>query len=65
MINKEVPAREILHVRQNVSALRDKLTTYNRVIEPQPIAGESGNTLSRIGRKGVGSLRERTDDKYL
>ena len=33
------------------TALREKLTTYDRVIEPQPIAGRSRNTLSRIGRK--------------
>ena len=45
------------------TALRDKLTAYNRVIEPQPIAGRSGDTLNRIGRTRAGSLREHAHDK--
>ena len=39
------------------TALRDKFTAHNRVIEPQPIARGSGDTLNRIGRNRAGSHR--------
>ena len=40
------------------TALRDKFTAHNRVIEPQPIAKRSGDTLNRIGRNRAGPHRE-------
>ena len=45
------------------TALQDKFTAHNRVIEPQPIAGGSGDTLNRIGRNRAGSLREHAHTK--
>ena len=45
------------------TALRDKFTTHNRVIEPQPIARGSGDTLNRTGRNRAGSLREHAHTK--
>ena len=40
------------------TALRDKLTAYYRVIQPQPIVRRSGDTLNRIECKRAGSLWE-------
>ena len=74
-INKYRPARskqsgtckEKYHTLSKTyrTALQEKFTTHNRVIEPKPIARGSGDTLNRIGRNRAGSLRNTCIRKYL
>ena len=47
------------------TALQDKYTTHNRVIEPQPIAGRTGDTLNRIGHNRAGCSGNTHTAKYL